>query len=141
RLGLSGTHGRRAHAGARRRRQGRAFAQRLDVLRTLRGSLPGAHPAAALDALLARTRVRAASLARNRTRRAQALGILRQTPGVIRARDGARIARAVAVGPLGRPFPPASLRHRLDAPPRFPGAARDDVPGAVAAKAIRLEGV
>ena len=40
-------------------------AQRLDLLRPLRGSLPGAHPAAEADAALARARIRAASVARD----------------------------------------------------------------------------
>ena len=46
-LGLSRPHRLGADAGARRHREGQAPAQRLDLLRPLRGSLPDAHPAAA----------------------------------------------------------------------------------------------
>ena len=50
RLGLSGSDGRGADAEPDRDRQGRQPAERLDLLRPLRGSLPGAHPAAEADA-------------------------------------------------------------------------------------------
>ena len=69
-----GPDGRGADAVADRRRRGRATAQRLDLLRPLRGGLPGAHPAAEDDAALARARVRARAVAGAAARRASASG-------------------------------------------------------------------
>src|SRR5262249_54766275 len=97
-----------------------------------RRSLSGAHSAAAHDALLARARVRAASLARDRARRTKVLGVLRQAAGLVWGGNRAGIARALAVGPKRRPLPLAAVRVGLDPPPRFPRAARGDVPGAMA---------
>ncbi len=53
RLGLSGADRGGADAGADRDRGGGAVAERLDLLRALRGGLPGADPAAEADAALA----------------------------------------------------------------------------------------
>ena len=53
RLGLSRSHRRGADAGADRRALGQAPAQRLDLLRALRGGVPDEDPAAGADAALA----------------------------------------------------------------------------------------
>ena len=83
-MGLSGPHGSGADAELDRHRQGREPAQRLDVLRALRRGLPGAHSVAADDALMARARIRAASVARHRPRRSRLLGILCRRPWLYR---------------------------------------------------------
>ena len=59
---------------AHRRREGLAAAQRVDLLRPLRGGLPGPHPAAEADALTARGAVRAAASSRRRPLRARRPG-------------------------------------------------------------------
>ena len=86
-LGLSGADGRGADAEPDRHRQGRQSAQRLDLLRALRRSLPGAHSAAEHDALVARARVRAPSVAGDRAHRARVLGLLRQAAPALRLCD------------------------------------------------------
>jgi hypothetical protein len=58
-LGLSRPHGGGAHPHPDRRRQGRAPAQRLHLLRPLRERVPGAHSPAQAHAPLARAGVRA----------------------------------------------------------------------------------
>ena len=63
RLGLSRAHRLGADPGAPRRAAGRPPAQRLDVLRALRGGLPDEDPAAGPDAALARGGVRARAAA------------------------------------------------------------------------------
>ena len=73
-LGLSWADGRGAHPEPGRGRPGRPPAQRLDLLRALRGSVPGAHSAAAHDAGLARARIRAPPLAGERARRPCGVG-------------------------------------------------------------------
>ena len=63
---------------ADRHRQGRASAQRLDLLRPLRKRVPDAHSAAEDDAALARARVRARPQPGDAALRPGALGVLRQ---------------------------------------------------------------
>ena len=93
RLGLSRPDGRGADAFADRRRRRRAIAERLDLLRALRGGLPDAHSVAEDDAALARARVRAPSGAGGGALRAGLLGVLRQAPGALSLRDRYRDAR------------------------------------------------
>src|SRR4029077_20428716 len=118
----------------RRHRQGRPSAERLDLLRALRGSVPGAHPAAEPDAPLARARIRAASLARGDALGARALGVLRQAPEALCGRDVARDLRARPARQNCRPLPLAAARRRLDQISRPARAGDAHVPGAVEAK-------
>ena len=94
RLGLSRTDGRGADAAADRRRRRRAIAERLDLLRPLRGGLSDAHSAAEHDAALARARVRTASVAAAGARRAAVVGVLRQAAAALSLRCRAGDARA-----------------------------------------------
>src|SRR5712692_7422592 len=94
--------------------------------------MPGAHPAAAHDARVARARIRAASLAGDRACRPRLLGFFRQASAPLRPRDRARVAGPCVVWLVHRPVPPAAARLRLDPLSRFPGAARRYVPGAMA---------
>ena len=80
-------------------------AERIDILRALRGSLPGAHSAAEADAALARARVRTPSVAGDGARRLEILGLVRDAAAALRARDVDRDARAV----IGRPSARAIL--------------------------------
>ena len=99
RLGLSRADGRRADALADRRRRGRPIAERVDLLRALRGGLPDAHSAAQDDAPLARARVRAPSVARDGALRASASG--RSSPSArrsIASRPISRCARCISFG-------------------------------------------
>ena len=108
-LGLSRADGRGADAGADRRRQGRAPAQRLDLLRQLRERLPGEDPAAEADAPLARARVRAASDAGGVRGGPGAVGV--RSPGGRRCtgwRRGAAACGAGLAGPPARALPPAA---------------------------------
>src|SRR5579862_7373158 len=56
-LGLPRADGRGADPCLDRPRRGRAFAQRIELLRAMRKRLPGAHPAAQDDAALARASI------------------------------------------------------------------------------------
>ena len=92
------------------------------------------HSAAEADAALARARVRAASVARDRALRAWSVGLLRQAPRALPARDPPR--DAALMGLAGRDKgrfrgcrSPAAGRSYRD----LPGAAGRDVPGALAA--------
>ena len=126
-LGLSRPDGRGADAFADRRRRGRPVAQRLDLLRALRRSLPDAHSAAQDDAPLARARVRASSLARRGALRPRRLGVLRQAPGALPPFDRSHDARDASYRPRARALLVAAVRRRLDAIPRPDGAAGCDL--------------
>ena len=99
-----------------RRRQGRPSAQRLDLLRPLRGGLPDAHSAAEDDAALARARVRAASVAGD-----GALRPARSGPSSPSGRGSTALATGVGAARCSRcvgrrrgPLPLAAARRRLD---------------------------
>ncbi len=133
RLGLSRPDGRGADALADWRRRGRPTAQRLDLLRPLRGGLPDAHSAAEDDAALARARVRAPSARRRRVR--YGLGVwafFAKRPALYRfATDLAMRALALA-GRARGPLRMAAAGRRLDALPRSRRAAGRHVSGALA---------
>ena len=80
-LGLSRPDGRGADAGAHRHRGGRPPAQRLDLLRALRGGLPDEDPAAEDDAALARAGIRAAPAAGARPQGLRLWAFLAQPAG------------------------------------------------------------
>ena len=82
---------------------GRAAAERLDLLRPLRGGLPGADPLAEADAALARARVREAADAGRGADRARRLGVSRGAAVALPARDADRQRRAAGDGPRARP--------------------------------------
>src|SRR5215470_15905455 len=103
--------------------------------------MSGTHPLAPDDAVVARARIRAASVARDCTRRPCRLAFLRQATATVRlchrdrgAVSGPRRAEARAVLPV-------AARLRLDPPSRLSGAARRDLPGTMeAAPAIHQQG-
>ena len=111
-------------------------AQRLDLLRALRGGLPDAHPAAEDDAPLARARVRAAPVAARRSATASASGPSSPSGrGSISSRP--RLAmRVLANRGIGRGrFRSLPLAGGWTKYPRLPGAAGPDVPGSMWARA------
>ena len=122
RLGLSGADGRGADALADRRRGGRPIAERLDLLRALRGGLPGAHSAAEHDAALARARVRAPPVAGAGALRPRLLGVFRQASGALPPRDRscrARLRSPAAAGGASPGCPsPAAGRDIATSPRR-----------------------
>ena len=114
-----GPDGRGADAVADRRRQGRASAQRLDLLRALRERVPGAHSAAETDAALARARVRAASDAGAVRYRVWASGRSSPSgPPLYRFATGIAMARIGGSADNARPVRIAAARRRLDEIPR-----------------------
>ena len=122
-LGLSRPDGRGADAAVDRDRAGLAAAQRLDLLRPLRGGLPGADPAAEADAHWREEQFR-----RQLTPAAARYGLgvwafLRQAPGALPFRRQRRDARPAAAQPRRSPALGAAGR-RLDRQPRSAGAAR-----------------
>ena len=77
----------------------------------------------------------------DRALRPRALGLLRQAPGALPARDAAsRCGRSRWLGPRQGPLRVAAARRRLDPAPRLPGAAGRDLPGALEARARAGEG-
>ena len=113
---------------ADRRRRGRPIAQRLDLLRALRGGLPGAHSAAQDDAPLARARVRAPPLAGAGALRPRVVGVLRQAAGALSAFDRPGDARDAPRRPAQGPLRLGAVRLRLDRLSRSRRAAGGDVP-------------
>ena len=89
RLGLSGPDRRGADAGADRRALGQAPAQRLDLLRALRGGVPDEDPAAGADAALAGGGVRRGRYAADVSGGAQGLGCRGEAAAAL-PRAGAR---------------------------------------------------
>ena len=123
RLGLSGTDGGGAYALAHRRRRRRTIAQRLDLLRALRRSLPGPHSVAQNDAALARARIRAAPLTCAAALRPRVLGVFRQPSGALSPLDRSRRAGHAPHRPRQGPVFLSALRRRVDAVSRPRGAA------------------
>ena len=130
-LGLSRADGRGADAVADRRRQSRASAECLDVLRTLRSGLPRAHSAAENDAALARARIRAASDAGGVPLGSASVGVLRKTAGSVPVCDAHRHGRIGIAWKTPRPLHVAAVRRRLDQLPRSAGAAGTDISSAL----------
>ena len=113
-----GPDGRGADAGADRHRQGRAPAQRLDLLRALRGGLPDEDPAAQPDAALARGEFRAGD-----SSLAYRLGLKAWAAAAKRPRLYHALVKILmpVLGTLGRrrgAVPLAAARGRLDAASR-----------------------
>ena len=99
-LGLPRPDGLGADAPAHRHRAGLAAAQRLDLLRPVRGGLPGADPAAEADAPLARGAVSPPADPCRRPLRPGRVGVLRQAPGALPSSP--RASRRAACGCSGR---------------------------------------
>src|SRR4029079_7603415 len=131
RMGLFGTDGRGADAHPHRHRQSRQPAQRLNLLRALRVSLPDAHPLAENDAALARARVRAESVAGDGPLWPRLLGFLRQAPAALSVRHRYGDALAALLWQPSRPLPQPAACRRVDQVSRLPLAAGEDLPGAV----------
>ena len=110
---------------------GRRPAERLDLLRPLRGGLPDADSAAQHDAPLAREGIRAPPVAGHRPLRHRPLGVLRQAAAALSMGDAARHAGARQPRHRQGTLCLAAARRRLDEIPRFPGAGRPDLPGAM----------
>src|SRR5690625_897504 len=126
--GLSGAHGRRADAGAGRDRGDAPPAERLDLLRALRGGLPGAHPLAGPDAPLARARIRAPADPCRAALWPRLLALSGRAPARLCAGRPHRHKRNAAAG-APRPHSLAAFRAGQDAPSRHAFAGRGHVPG------------
>ena len=127
-LGLPGTDGRGADAGAARHRSRPRPPQRIELLRALRGGLPDGHPAAEDDARLARARLRARQPAAPRAAVAQVLGVrCTATAPLSCAVRSADAASRPARRKTGTPRQP-STRIVVDGDARLPGATGQDLP-------------
>ena len=112
--------------------EGAAAAERLDLLRALRGGLPGADPAAEADAALARARVGEAADAGGDAARHRALGLRGGAAVALPAGHADRAARVCGAGAGGRGrLAVAAARRRLDRDAGLPGAAGPDLHGPV----------
>ena len=101
-LGLSRPDGLGADAAVHRHRAGLPAAQRLDLLRPLRGGLPGPHPAAQADAALARGAVPPRAHPAHGPLRPRGVGLLRQAPAALPPRRRPRRAGLRLLGRRGR---------------------------------------
>src|SRR5262245_16068334 len=113
-LGLSRADRLGGDAGADRHRNGEALAERLDLLRTVRGSLPDAHSLAAAAQALAGEGIRKTSDTWRGALRARRLGLLRQTAEALSTRDADRCGASPCDGPQRQVHEPAA-RPGLDA--------------------------
>ena len=135
RLGLSGADRGGADAGADRGRGGGAAAERLDLLRALRGGLPGADPAAEADAALARARVGEAADAGGDALGARGVGVPGGAAVALPAGDAGRRRRAAGAGAGAGPARRGAACRRLDRDAGLSGAAGADVHGPVEGRA------
>src|SRR5690606_19404634 len=117
------------------RRRGGPPAQRLDLLRALRGGLPDAHSLAQDDAPLARAGVRAPPVAADGAGGPRAVGVLRPAAEALPCRGRPAGAPARPSRPGRGAFRCPAVRARLDQAPRFPGAGGQVLPAAVGRKA------
>ena len=132
RLRLSRSHRCGAGAGPGGHRRGRTSGPGLDLLRSLRRSVPGRDPARFPDAALARGGDRCARLERVAGAAAR-LGVACRAPARLSTCGSNRCGDTRPARARAREAHRAAVRRALDAPPRFAGAAGADIPGALCA--------
>ena len=120
---LSGTDGRRPHAGARRTRGVTGPAARLHAERAAPGGLPGEDPAADASARMARPGVARGARTGGLARRPRGVALLCAASPALPARDAPGAADDAPLRPAGLDRVDAACR-RLDAYRDFPAPAR-----------------
>ncbi len=104
---LSRPHRRSTQSQPARRGRGEPSRQRIDVLRALRGSVPGENPAAAHHALLARRRIRERACPQGHGRGPAPVGFHGEAPGPLSSGTKlmTRLLKAISRGGTVRSFP------------------------------------